>query len=50
MEDRELEQYFTSIKEDFDGVDGRLDRIDGRLQRIENLCFLILEVVRGQGR
>lgn len=62
MQDQELEGYFTAIKEDFNGIHERFDKVENRLDkiedrlgrleegfsRVENICFSILEVVRGQ--
>lgn len=57
-----IKEDFNGIHERFDRVENRLDKVENRLDkiedrlgrleegfgRVENICFSILEVVRGQ--
>ena len=60
MSNKNIEQYFTAIKDDFNRVDNRFDNIESTqeehtnllnqhtdmLKRIESLAYLTLEIIR----
>lgn len=50
MEDHMLEEYFTSIKQDFNHLEERFGRLEDKVEqgfkRLESVGFAILEVVK----
>lgn len=50
MEDRQLELYFASIKEDFSSMEGRFDHVEERFDRLEGVSRDILELMQNYDR